>query len=121
MNEENNDFIKRVAMKGYEKGNELMDKIGFPKSPRNKKIAWCVLGGLLCWFLYNVLFGVNVAEIESATKELMQGKGVAVQSVTLSKTGQNRYHGLATVVGGEMLRVDVTYRDDGMIMAEWQP
>ena len=123
MSEANNDLInkgKSAAMKGYEKGNELMDKVSFLKNPRNKKIAWCVLGGLLCWFLYSALFGVSVSDIESATKDLMHEKGVNVKSVTLSKVGDNKYHGLAEDSDGDMVTVDVTYKSDGTIMAEWQ-
>lgn len=122
MSEENNDLInkgKSAAMKGYEKGNELMDKVGFLKSSRNKKIAWCVLGGLLCWFLYSVLFGVSVSDIESATKDMMRENGIKVESVSLSKVGDNQYHGLAKDADGDYITVDVTYKGDGTVMAEW--
>lgn len=38
--------VKQKAGALYEKGNELMDKVSFLKSPRNKKIAWGVLGAI---------------------------------------------------------------------------
>lgn len=122
MSEENESLInkgKKAAMQGYEKGNELMDKVSFLKSPRNKKIAWCILGGLVCWFLYSCLFGVSVSDIESATKDMMREKGVNVRSVSLSKVGDNQYHGLAKDGDGDYITVDVTYKDDGTVMAEW--
>ncbi len=37
---------KQKAGALYEKGNELMDKVSFLKNPRNKKIAWGVLGAI---------------------------------------------------------------------------
>ena len=41
----------------YEKGNELMDKVSFLKNPRNKKIAWGVLGAV-CLLVVFLMIGV---------------------------------------------------------------
>ena len=41
----------------YEKGNELMDKVSFLKNPRNKKIAWGVLGAV-CLLVVFLIVGV---------------------------------------------------------------
>lgn len=48
---------KQKAGALYEKGNELMDKVSFLKNPRNKKIAWGVLGAI-CLLLVFLIVGV---------------------------------------------------------------
>ena len=48
---------KQKAGALYEKGNELMDKVSFLKNPRNKKIAWGVLGAI-CLLVVFVIVGV---------------------------------------------------------------
>lgn len=47
---------KQKAGALYEKGNELMDKVSFLKNPRNKKIAWGVLGAI-CLLVVFVIVG----------------------------------------------------------------
>lgn len=39
----------------YEKGNELMDKVSFLKTPRNKKIAWGILGVVCFWAAFVIV------------------------------------------------------------------
>ena len=60
---ESSEKAKEMADKGkekaramYEKGNELMDKVSFLKNPRNKKIAWGVLGAC-CLLLVFLIVG----------------------------------------------------------------
>ena len=48
---------KQKAGALYEKGNELMDKVSFLKNPRNKKIAWGVLGAI-CLLLVFLIVGM---------------------------------------------------------------
>ena len=40
---------KALALQGYTKGNELMDKVSFLQKPLHKKIVWGVLGFVLLW------------------------------------------------------------------------
>lgn len=51
------DSGKEKARAMYEKGNELMDKVSFLKNPRNKKIAWGVLGAV-CLLVVFLIVGV---------------------------------------------------------------
>ncbi len=48
---------KQKAGALYEKGNELMDKVPFLTNPRNKKIAWGVLGAI-CLLLVFLVVGL---------------------------------------------------------------
>ena len=42
---------KELALTGYAKGNELMDKVSFLQKPQHKKIVWGVLGVAFIWIL----------------------------------------------------------------------
>ena len=97
---------KEKAHAMYEKGNELMDKVSFLKNPRNKKIAWCVLGAVAVMVLFSCLFGGQ--SIESVAKEILIenvgkqfGKHVVVESVRdlkLTEVKKNKWKGSADVV-----------------------
>lgn len=58
-NQQNSKFEQANQKVGalYEKGNELMDKVSFLKNPRNKKIAWGVLGAV-CLLVVFLIVGV---------------------------------------------------------------
>ena len=43
---------KALALQGYAKGNELMDRVSFLQKPLHKKIVWCVLGLLALWIVF---------------------------------------------------------------------
>lgn len=42
---------KALALQGYAKGNELMDKVSFLQKPLHKKIVWGVLGVIVLWIV----------------------------------------------------------------------
>ena len=126
---------KEKARAMYEKGNELMDKVSFLKNPRNKKIAWGVLGAvclLAVVVLFNCLFGGP--SIESVTKEILIenvgkqfGKHVVVESVSdlkLTEVKKNKWKGSADVVlkdkkegtVSEKLKYDLRVRQKGDVV-----
>ncbi|MBO7687543.1 MAG: hypothetical protein J6V72_14215 [Kiritimatiellae bacterium] len=126
---------KEKAHAMYEKGNELMDKVSFLKNPRNKKIAWGVLGAvclLVVVVLFSCLFGGH--SIESVTKDILIenvgkqfGKHVVVKSVSdlkLTEVKKNKWKGSADVVlkdkkegtVSEKLKYDLRVRREGDVV-----
>ena len=43
---------KSLALQGYAKGNEMMDKVSFLQKPLHKKIVWGALGVVLLWIVF---------------------------------------------------------------------
>jgi len=139
---ESSEKAKEMADKGkekaramYEKGNELMDKVSFLKNPRNKKIAWGIVGAvclLVVVALFSCLFGGQ--SIESVTKEVLIenvgkqfGKHVVVESVSdlkLTEVKKNKWKGSADVVlkdkkngkVSEKMKYDLRVRQKGDVV-----
>ena len=88
---EQNSKVEQAKQKAgalYEKGNELMDKVSFLKNPRNKKIAWGVLGAVCLLAVIAIvgsLFGGGQAPFDVAKKALMAcASGDSIAYLSLS-------------------------------------
>ena len=57
---------KALALQGYAKGNELMDKVSFLQKPLHKKIVWSVLGAMAMFFLCLLFQGGDKPELALA-------------------------------------------------------
>jgi hypothetical protein len=43
---------KALALQGFAKGNELMDRVSFLQKPLHKKIVWSIAGLFLLWVVF---------------------------------------------------------------------
>lgn len=74
---------KVLALQGYAKGNEVMDKVSFLQKPLHKKIVWSVIGFVLLWIVFpsgngskhsGLAFKESDFKRESSSKEMFYVK-----------------------------------------------
>ena len=74
---------KVLALRGYAKGNEMMDKVSFLQKPLHKKIVWSVIGFVLLWIVFpsgngskhsGLAFKESDFKRESSSKEMFYVK-----------------------------------------------
>ena len=65
---------KALALQGYAKGNELMDKVAFLQKPLHKKIVWGVIGLMLLWIVFPSGDNDSIGTKHSATGWISKSK-----------------------------------------------
>ena len=103
---------KAGAQAAYAKGNELMDKVGFLKSPLHKKIAWGVLC-LLALLMVGRIFGCGGSSDE---KLIINGCKAYIEQ----RYGENslkKFEVVEVTVNENraILKADVKIHDEGSI------
>lgn len=92
-------FVRKMTVKG-----EMM-----------KRLMMAVAAIATCALMYGCGGSSSISDIQNSVKESMRDKGIPIQEVTLSKTGENQYHGMAKDTDGDFHSIDVTVAGDSVM------
>ena len=77
---------KALIKNGYEKGNTAMDKVKFLKGTINKRIAWGVLGAVVIFSVWSILFSGD-----SGPETAFRRFATAIEEMNPTKIAESLY------------------------------